>query len=348
MEIEKEWMEPCQCPGVHGGIRKLKEMGKGFVHGALAASGAVLVSNPAEVVKTRLQLQGELGSTRAYTSTADAFTKILRQEGPLALQKGLGPALLYQIAMNGTRLGFYEPVKRLVQPYIPSHYWASVTAGFSCGALGAFIASPLFLVKARMQAYNSTASALGPAAAATAAVGSQHDYVRHGVFYALRYVYRTEGVAGLWRGVDAGMARTAAGSAVQLSTYESLKSSLRNLPGGADHPYIVELLSAFSTGFIVAAAMNPLDVVYSRMLNMKVVAGGGGGRGAGGAGGSGGGGGGSSYTPYTSSLDCLVKTVRNEGPKALWKGYGAHVLRLAPQSFLTLILLEWIRRVATT
>lgn len=38
---------------------------KGFTAGALAACGAVTFTNPMEVVKTRLQLQGELQAKTA-------------------------------------------------------------------------------------------------------------------------------------------------------------------------------------------------------------------------------------------------------------------------------------------
>lgn len=57
-----------------------------FLLGGLAACGAVTFTNPWEVIKTRLQLQGELvkktGSTRlVYKGIGHAFKKIARQEG---------------------------------------------------------------------------------------------------------------------------------------------------------------------------------------------------------------------------------------------------------------------------
>lgn len=76
----------------------------GFVQGALAACGAVTFTNPWEVVKTRLQLQGELNiSLRnpAYTSATSTFIEIFKKEGISGVQKGLIPAYLYQILLNG-------------------------------------------------------------------------------------------------------------------------------------------------------------------------------------------------------------------------------------------------------
>ena len=54
------------------------------------------MSNPAEVAKTRLQLQGELAktaATKAYRNTLDVFRKTYKNEGVRGLQKGLLPAV---------------------------------------------------------------------------------------------------------------------------------------------------------------------------------------------------------------------------------------------------------------
>ena len=56
----------------------------------------VTVSNPAEVAKARLQLQGELvksGGVKVYQNTLDVLIKTGRNEGIRGIQKGLGPAV---------------------------------------------------------------------------------------------------------------------------------------------------------------------------------------------------------------------------------------------------------------
>lgn len=65
----------------------------GFVSGGLAACFAVTLTNPLEVVKTRLQLQGELASKtqvkKVYTGVFQALGVIGKKEGIRGLQKGL-------------------------------------------------------------------------------------------------------------------------------------------------------------------------------------------------------------------------------------------------------------------
>ena len=60
---------------------------KGFAFGGIAGSIAETATFPLDVIKTRMQLQGELGAHRQYRSTWDAATKIVRSEGVTALYK---------------------------------------------------------------------------------------------------------------------------------------------------------------------------------------------------------------------------------------------------------------------
>lgn len=63
----------------------------------------VTASNPAEVVKTRLQLQGELakgGGKKVYNSAVDALVKTWKNEGLRGVQRGLTPAV--SVVIYGT------------------------------------------------------------------------------------------------------------------------------------------------------------------------------------------------------------------------------------------------------
>ena len=124
-----------------------------FLIGGLAASGACFFTNPLEVAKTRMQLQGELVARGQhavhYRNVVHAFYTIGRVDGLLALQKGLVPALWYQFVMNGVRLGFYQ---RVVDRGLTMDkngrvsLVRSVAAGAFSGCLGSAVASPLYMV----------------------------------------------------------------------------------------------------------------------------------------------------------------------------------------------------------
>ncbi|XP_026540212.1 solute carrier family 25 member 34 isoform X3 [Notechis scutatus] len=146
-----------------------------FVLGAAACCMACVFTNPLEVVKTRLQLQGELRARgsypRHYRGVLQAMVAVRRADGLWGLQKGLAAGLLYQGLMNGTRFGFYSHAEDLGLTQQPG---GTMAAGAVAGALGAFVASPAYLVKTHLQA--QTASAM--------AVGHQHNHkVRGGLAF---------------------------------------------------------------------------------------------------------------------------------------------------------------------
>lgn len=118
-----------------------------FALGALACCAACVFTNPLEVVKTRLQLQGELRARgsyqRHYRGVLQALWVVGRTDGLRGLQKGLSVGLIYQGVMNGVRLGSYSYCEALG---ITSFHGGSLLSGAAAGALGAFIASPAYLV----------------------------------------------------------------------------------------------------------------------------------------------------------------------------------------------------------
>ncbi len=73
-----------------------------FLVGASATSLACVFTNPCEVLKTRIQLQGELMAkgegSRAYNGTLDAIVKTIKYDGVKGLQKGLGLGVAYQVS----------------------------------------------------------------------------------------------------------------------------------------------------------------------------------------------------------------------------------------------------------
>lgn len=124
-----------------------------FLIGSMAACGACLFTNPLEVVKTRMQLQGELQArgtyAKHYRNVFHAFYTIARVDGITALQKGLVPGLVFQAVMNGVRLGTYQHI--IDSSFVRDSKgklvaWWCIVAGGVSGCLGAFIASPSYMV----------------------------------------------------------------------------------------------------------------------------------------------------------------------------------------------------------
>lgn len=114
------------------------------------------VANPMDVMKIRLQIQGEsvkAGGPVKYGGMVTGLATIVREEGVQGLYKGLKPALLREASYSALRMGLYEPIKEVLGATDPTQtpLWLKIVAGGSAGALGGAIANPADLIKVRMQ-----------------------------------------------------------------------------------------------------------------------------------------------------------------------------------------------------
>ncbi|KIE00369.1 mitochondrial oxaloacetate transport protein, partial [Metarhizium majus ARSEF 297] len=281
-----------------------------FIAGGIAACGAVTATHPFETVKIRMQLQGELQQKgrqpHFYRGPIHGVGIILRNEGLRGIYRGLGTAYIYQILLNGCRLGFYDPMRKgLATLFLNNENAQNLGINMFCGAfsgvIGAAAGSPFFLVKTRLQSYSPFLP-----------VGTQHQY--RNAWDGLSQIYRAEGVGGLYRGIDAAMIRTGFGSSVQLPTYFFAKRRLMRHAGMEEGPAL-HLASSAASGFVVCCFMHPPDTIMSRLYNQN-------------------------GNLYKGVFDCLGKTIRTEGLFAIYKGFLPHLARILPHTILTLSLAE--------
>ncbi|KAG4417809.1 hypothetical protein IFR04_009097 [Cadophora malorum] len=281
-----------------------------FVAGGIAACGAVTATHPFETVKIRMQLQGELQEKalqpRMYKGPFHGVTVIVKNEGLRGIYRGIGAAYIYQMILNGCRLGFYEPIRNTITTAIytdpkTQSLGVNIFSGASSGILGAAAGSPFFLVKTRLQSFSPFAP-----------VGTQHNYKN--AVDGMRQIYKGEGISGLYRGVGAAMVRTGFGSSVQLPTYFFAKRRLVKHLGMEEGPAL-HLASSTASGFVVCCVMHPPDTIMSRMYNQN-------------------------GNLYQGVFDCLAKTVKTEGVLAIYKGFLPHLARILPHTILTLSLAE--------
>ncbi|ODV96484.1 hypothetical protein PACTADRAFT_49822 [Pachysolen tannophilus NRRL Y-2460] len=285
-----------------------------FAAGSLAACAAVTFTNPIELVKTRMQLQGELTKAanveKIYKNPFQALVVIGRNEGIRGLQNGLGCAYVYQVLLNGSRLGFYEPIRNSMNSFFFPHFEAykvqntaiNVAAGTAAGVIGAILGSPLYLVKTRMQSFSDKIK-----------IGDQSKY--NNAVDGLRQIYAKEGFKGWFRGLDSAILRTGIASAVQLPIYNSSKHFLLSHKYFEGESLSLHLTASTVSGMGVSIVMNPWDVVLTRVYNQT-------------------------GNLYKGPIDCMYKIIKYEGITALYKGFGAQAMRMAPHTILCLTFME--------
>ncbi|KAF4072771.1 hypothetical protein AMELA_G00251220 [Ameiurus melas] len=289
-----------------------------FMLSGVAACGACLFTNPLEVVKTRMQLQGEMKSRGTYRvhyrNVFHAFYTIGRVEGVSGLQKGLVPGLLYQFFMNGVRLGSYAIVESAGYIHTDGRVSTvkSTAAGAVSGVVGAVVGSPIYLVKTHLQSQAMSSIAVG------------HQYQHQGMIHALLVIHREHGIMGLWRGSGAAVPRVSVGSASQLSTFSIAKELITELQIFSANSWLVSLCAGMISSVVVVLFMTPFDVISTRLYNQPVDHLGKG-------------------KLYRGFMDCFSKTMRKEGVFGLYKGLGASYFRLGPHTILSLLFWNQLR-----
>lgn len=112
------------------------------------ATTAVLLFQPMEVVKIRMQAGGASGP---YSSALNAYSTIARQEGFKGLWRGVSPNVARLSVVNCTEIVVYDIIKSYIlykdfmKDGVPCHFASALSAGF----VTTIIASPIDVVKTR-------------------------------------------------------------------------------------------------------------------------------------------------------------------------------------------------------
>eukprot|EP00040_Diaphanoeca_grandis_P005520 m.33195 g.33195 ORF g.33195 m.33195 type:complete len:299 (-) comp16772_c0_seq1:194-1090(-) len=291
-----------------------KSPAKGLVYGAIASCLAEVATMPIDVIKVRLQYSGS-GGQKLYTGIGDCVKKTVGQEGVGALWKGLPPALVRQALYGGLRYGLYAPIRNSlgVDPNMPKDQIPlsqKFAAGGLAGALSSFICVPSDLMKVRLQVDGMVK-------------GSTKQY--KGMFDCLRKIVAQDGVAGMWRGSSPTIGRATVLAAVEMSSYDEVKSRL--IKSGLVVPGTVlgVFVSSVASGFLCAVTTSPFDVVKSRVMGQPV-----------GSDGKG--------KLYSGMIDCFRKSIQQEGVLSLWKGFLPNWGRLGPRGVICFITMEQLNK----
>lgn len=114
-----------------------------------------VVGNPADLILIRMQADSTLPESqkRHYTGFANAFGKIIKEEGVTTLWRGSAPTVLRAMVLNLAMLGPFDEAKEILNKLsgqkdtLPIRLTASAFAGF----LAAFCSLPFDNIKTKLQ-----------------------------------------------------------------------------------------------------------------------------------------------------------------------------------------------------
>ncbi|XP_004506657.1 mitochondrial uncoupling protein 1-like [Cicer arietinum] len=281
-----------------------------FASSAFSACFAEICTIPLDTAKVRLQLQkqavaGDVVSLPKYKGMLGTVSTIAREEGLSALWKGIVPGLHRQCLYGGLRIGLYEPVKTL---YTGSDHVGDVP--LSKKILAAFTTGAVAITVANptdlVKVRLQAEGKLPP--------GVPRRY--SGSLNAYSSIVRQEGVGALWTGLGPNIARNGIINAAELASYDQVKQTILKIPGFTDN-VLTHLLSGLGAGFFAVCIGSPVDVVKSRMMG---------------------------DSSYKSTLDCFVKTLKNDGPLAFYKGFLPNFGRLGSWNVIMFLTLEQTKK----
>lgn len=193
----------------------------GWEIGAGMSAGAcqVIFTNPLEIVKIRLQMQG--GRSTKILGPGEIPHKklsagqIVKQLGAKGLYKGATACLLRDVPFSAIYFPTYANLKKFLFGFDPNDpnkvhkldSWQLLLAGALAGAPAAFFTTPADVIKTRLQVESKS-----------------HDIKYRGITHAFSVILKEEGVGAFFKGSIARVFRSSPQFGFTLASYEVLQN----------------------------------------------------------------------------------------------------------------------------
>ncbi|KAI1330135.1 mitochondrial carrier domain-containing protein [Xylariaceae sp. FL0255] len=220
--------------------------------GGSAGGCQVVFTNPLEIVKIRLQVQGEMIKATEGAQKRSAMW-IVRNLGLAGLYKGASACLLRDVPFSAIYFPTYSHLKKDMFGESPTHKLGVLqllTAGAIAGMPAAYLTTPCDVIKTRLQVEARKGD-------------TQYTGLRH----AAQTIYKEEGFRAFFKGGPARIFRSSPQFGFTLAAYEVLQSVLP-FPGKAKE----EQVHTGVAGVVSAVRDKDVSSPYARSRNaLKII-----------------------------------------------------------------------------
>ncbi|CAG8508160.1 21095_t:CDS:2 [Dentiscutata erythropus] len=264
--------------------------------GGIAGAVSRTVVSPLERMKILFQIQGV---NAAYNGIGPTLAKMWRDEGVIGFLRGNGTNIVRIVPYSATQFAAYEKYKRLLLEEGKKELDAPrrLTAGALAGITSVACTYPLDIVRTRLSVQSASLS------------GNEGQKKLPGIASTMRIIYVSEGgIMALYRGLGPTMLGVAPYVALNFHSYEVLRKYFTPVDRTSP-PVAQKLLCGALAGSFAQTITYPLDVLRRRMqvTGMKEV----------------------NYK-YKNTWDALMKLLKDEGIRGLYKGMVPNYLKVAP------------------
>jgi solute carrier family 25 oxoglutarate transporter 11 len=254
------------------------------------------------MIKVRLQLLGEGTKGAKAITPLHAARMVVAEEGFMSLYNGISAAWLRQASYTTLRLGFFDRFLEFFTSRAHSHGRETSFVERAMASLSAGGLAAAIANPAEVGLIRMQSDGMKPRA-------QRANYTS--VADALSRISKAEGVSALWQGSYPTIIRAMATNFGQLAFFSESKAQLAKTRLSEMNKTIAASAIA---GFFAAFFSLPFDFLKTRLQR----------------------GGGS----YSGMFDCAVKVSREEGVLRFYRGFGTYFARIAPHSFITLIIAD--------
>nr|XP_043065809.1 mitochondrial ornithine transporter 1 [Drosophila bipectinata] len=281
-----------------------------FLAGSIGGAAQVYVSQPLDTVKVKLQTFPEV-----YRGMWDCFVKTYRKDGFFrGLYAGSVPAVFANVAENSVLFAAYGGCQKFVTFVVGKEKASELTvvqnacAGSLAACFSTLTLCPTELIKCKLQALREMKHFVEPA----------HPEDMRTPWSLTRYIWRTEGIRGFYRGLSSTFIREMPGYFFFFGSYEGTRELLRSNDQTKDEIGPVRTMIAGAIGGVCLwTSTFPADVIKSRIQVKNL-----------------------NESMFAVGSDI----VRREGVMALYRGLLPSVLRTIPATATLFVTYEYTKR----
>lgn len=238
-----------------------------------------------------------------YNGIVDCIRKIIKNEGVFSLYKGILPLILVETPKGAVKFFTFEQYKRFFM--FGSGKATPLTyslAGFGAGVTEALLVNPFEMVKVTLQANRSLANVAPSTWSVAKQIAKESGF----------------GLNGLNKGLTATIGRHSVYLTFYFGFYHSTKDIVPE-SSNATLEFLRKLTLGTVAGTLGTVCNIPFDVAKSRIQGPQPVKG---------------------EVKYSATMNTIATVYKEEGFRALYKGFAPKVLRLGPGGAILLLVYD--------
>ncbi|XP_071387992.1 mitochondrial glutamate carrier 1 [Centroberyx affinis] len=279
-----------------------------LINGGIAGLIGVTCVFPIDLAKTRLQNQKN--GSMLYTSMSDCIIKTVHSEGYFGMYRGAAVNLALVTPEKAIKLAANDFFRHhLSRDGQKLSLLREMLAGCGAGMCQVIVTTPMEMLKIQLQdAGRIEAQRRLMPQAAEVSPQCPVEAKSPTAMQITRELLKTKGIAGLYTGLGATLLRDVPFSIIYFPLFANLNSLGRH-EADSPAPFYWSFLSGCCAGSTAAVAVNPVDVIKTRLQSLTK---------------------GSQEETYSGVTDCIRRILRHEGPSAFLKGAYCRALVIAP------------------